>query len=164
MRLAYDECRSRLRSAEHGTLCTLGPSGTIDAVPVCYAVVSARIVTPIDRIKPKTTTDLGRLRNLDQNGAATLLCDEWNGSDWSQLWWVRAHLTRRTDDEDAGDFVAASEDALREKYAQYRETEFVELIVFDVVSLIGWAATGQAAAGEAEDGPPGQGEGIEPLI
>ena len=143
MRLAYDECWSRLRSAEHGTLCTLGAQDTIDAVPVCFAVVSERIVTPIDRIKPKTTTDLGRLRNLEQNGTATLLCDEWNGSDWSQLWWVRAHLTRRTDDGDTGDFVAAYEGALREKYAQYRETEFVELVVFDVVSLIGWAA-GQA--------------------
>ena len=34
--------------------------------------------------------------------------------------------------------------ALREKYAQYREAEFVELVVFDVVSLIGWAAAAQA--------------------
>jgi hypothetical protein len=38
---------------------------------------------------------------------------------------------------------------LRERYAQYRETEFAELLVFDVVSLIGWAA-----ASPAGDGPP----------
>jgi len=140
MRLAHDDCWSRLRSAEHGILCTLGAQGTIDAVPVCYTVVSERIVIPIDRVKPKTTTALGRLRNLDRNGSATLLCDEWNGSDWSQLWWVRARLTRRTNDEDAETSVNAYAGALREKYAQYRETEFAELVVFEVVSLIGWAA------------------------
>jgi hypothetical protein len=118
-------------------------------VPVCYAVVSERIITPVDRIKPKTTTDLGRLRNLDRNGTATLLCDEWNGSDWSQLWWVRARLARRTNSADPEGSLSAYAGALREKYAQYRETEFVELIVFDVVSLIGWAA-----AAPPGDGPP----------
>jgi len=126
----------------------LGTRDTIDAVPVCYAVVSGRIVTPVDRIKPKTTTDLGRLRNLDRNGTATLLCDEWNGSDWSQLWWVRARLARRTSGDDTEDSFNAYERALRKKYVQYRDTEFVELVVFDVVSLIGWAAA------QAEDTPP----------
>jgi PPOX class probable F420-dependent enzyme len=140
MRLAHEDCWSRLRSAEHGTLCTLGTQDTIDAVPICFAVVSERIVTPIDRIKPKTTTELGRLRNLDRNPTATLLCDEWNGSDWSELWWVRARLARRTKGGEPESSLKAYEGALREKYLQYRETEFVDLIVFDVVSLIGWTA------------------------
>jgi PPOX class probable F420-dependent enzyme len=148
MRLGHDDCWSRLRSAEHGALCTLGTQDRIDAVPVCFVVVSERIVTPIDRTKPKTTTELGRLRNLDRNPTATLLCDEWNGSDWSQLWWVRARLIRRTNDGDFGESVVAHESALREKYVQYRETEFVELVVFDVTSLLGWAAA------RAEDAPP----------
>ena len=146
MRLSSDECWSRLRSVEHGALCTLGTPDTIDAVPVCFAVVSERIVTPIDRIKPKATTDLGRLRNLDRNPTATLLCEEWNASDWSQLWWVRAHLTRRASGADAEDAFEAYARALRRKYVQYRETEFVELIAFDVVSLIGWTAAHQADA------------------
>ena len=109
MRLALDDCWSRLRAAEHGALCTLGSEETIDAVPVCFAVVTDRIVTPVDRIKPKTTTELGRLRNLVRNPTATLLCDEWNGSDWSQLWWVRARLTHRTSDDDTGNSVKAYE-------------------------------------------------------
>jgi len=146
MRLSSDDCWGRLRSAEHGVLCTLGAQDTIDAVPVCHAVVSERIVTPIDRVKPKTTTNLGRLRNLDRHGTATLICDEWNGRDWSQLWWVRAHLTRRTAGDDPDTSVGAYEGALREKYDQYREAEFAELIVFDVVSLIGWTAAAQAEA------------------
>jgi hypothetical protein len=157
VRLASEECWSRLRSAEHGILCTAGPHDVIDAIPACFAVVSERIVTPIDRIKPKATTDLGRLRNLDRNGTATLICDEWNGRDWSQLWWVRARLIRRTTGYDTGGSVEADERALREKYVQYREAEFVELVVFDVVSLIGWAAAAQAAS------PTGHVEEIEPL-
>jgi PPOX class probable F420-dependent enzyme len=146
MRLAQDDCWSRLRSAEHGALSTLGMHDTIDAVPVCFAIVSERIVTPIDRIKPKGTTDLGRLRNLDRNPTATLLCDEWNGSDWSQLWWVRAHLAHQTGGDIPEAAVTAYERALRQKYRQYRETVFVELLVFDVVSLIGWAAASQTEA------------------
>jgi PPOX class probable F420-dependent enzyme len=148
MRLAHDDCWSRLRSAEHGILCTLGPEDTIDAVPICYAVVSERIVTAIDRIKPKASTELGRLRNLDRNPKATLLCDEWNGSDWSQLWWVRARLTRRVGGDNLESSFDAYERALREKYVQYRDAEFVELVVFDVASLIGWAAA------QAEDASP----------
>jgi hypothetical protein len=109
-------------------------------------VVSERIVTPIDRIKPKTTTDLGRLRNLDRSGTATLICDEWNGDDWSQLWWVRAHLARRTSGHETEGSVEAYERALREKYVQYRDAAFAEIVVFDVVSLIGWAASDQAEA------------------
>ena len=146
MRLADDDCWSRLRSAEHGVLCTSGPQDMIDAVPICFAVVSERIVTPIDRIKPKTTTELGRLRNLGRNPRATLLCEEWNGSDWSELWWVRAHLTRRAKGADAKDSIEAYERALRRKYVQYRDAEFVELIAFDVVSLTGWSAASQTEA------------------
>jgi hypothetical protein len=148
MRLDHDDCFSRLRSAEHGTLCTWGAQDTIDAVPICYVVVSERIVTPIDRIKPKTTTQLGRLKNLDRNGTATLLCDEWHRSDWSQLWWVRARLTRRVGSDNLETSFETYERALREKYVQYRDTEFVELVAFDVVSLIGWAAA------QPEGAPP----------
>ena len=140
MRLAHDDCWKRLRSAEHGVLCTMGAENTIDAVPICFAVVSERVITPIDRTKPKTTPELGRLRNLDRNPTATLLCDEWNGSDWSQLWWVRARLARRTSGDDTRDSFDAYERELRSKYFQYQDAEFVELIVFDAVSLIGWSA------------------------
>ena len=149
MRLAKEECWGRLRSAEHGILCTSGAAGAIDAVPVCYAVVSDTIVTPVDRVKPKLTTELARLKNLDRNSAATLLCDEWVGHDWSQLWWVRARLVRRASDEVDGAHLAASARALRAKYVQYRESEFVELVLFDVRSLIGWAAA-DAQSGGAE--------------
>ncbi len=142
MRLTADECWRSLHSAAHGVLCTTSPRGAIDAVPVCFAIVDTLIVTPIDRVKPKDTVELGRLKNLDRDATATLLCDHWSLHDWSQLWWVRAHLGRRSphDMEDA--VLAECDAALRRKYVQYRNTEFAELVVFDVRALVGWSAAG----------------------
>ena len=148
MRLSKDECWSRVRAADHGVLCTTGAGQTIDAVPVCFAVVSKVIVTPIDRVKPKTTTDLGRLKNLERDATATLLCEHWNRQDWSQLWWVRVHLARRSGHGN-DPLLDECEGALRDKYAQYRDEEFAELVLFDVMSLIGWAA-GRPQSGETD--------------
>ncbi len=96
MRLTNDDCWRLLGAADHGVLCTAGAQERIDAVPVCFAVVLRSIVTPIDRVKPKETTELGRLKNLQRNANATLLCDHWDLSEWSRLWWVRAHLVHRS--------------------------------------------------------------------
>lgn len=140
MRLLSDECWSRVRGADHGVLCTTGANRKIDAVPVCFAVVSELLVTPIDRVKPKATTELGRLKNLDRDASATLLCEKWDRHDWSQLWWVRAHLVRRTGRDASGSLLEECDTALRDKYTQYEEAEFAELLLFDVTSLIGWGA------------------------
>jgi hypothetical protein len=140
MRLSSDECWSRIRSADHGVLCTTGAHRKIDAVPVCFALVSEVLVTPVDRVKPKATTDLGRIKNLDRDASATLLCEHWDRHDWSQLWWVRAHLVRRSGHDVSGSLLEECERALRDKYTQYRETGFAQLVLFDVTSLVGWAA------------------------
>ena len=142
MRLTSDECWSSLRSAEHGVLCTTNARRTIDAVPVCFAIVSDLIVTPIDRVKDKDTTKLGRLKNLDRDARATLLCDHWNLHDWSRLWWVRAHLSRRSGHDVTGALLHEGDGALRDKYVQYRDTDFAELLFFDVGTLVGWCAAG----------------------
>lgn len=150
MRLPTDECWNRVRTADHGVLCTAGARQTIDAVPVCFTVVSKVIVTPIDRVKPKITTDLGRLKNLERDARATLLCERWNREDWSRLWWVRLHLVRRSGHDVGEPFLEECAGALRDKYPQYRdEVDIAELVLFDVKSLLGWAAVG-AQAGETE--------------
>jgi len=46
------------------------------------------IVTAVDH-KPKRTTDLQRLHNLEANPRVSVLADHYD-EDWSQLWWVRA--------------------------------------------------------------------------
>jgi len=142
VRLPIEACWSLLGAAEHGVLCTAGPGQRIDAVPVCFVVVYGAIATPIDRVKPKETTELGRVRNLDRDVNAALLCEHWSLDDWSQLWWVRAHLVRRSGNDWSPTLHERSESALRQKYVQYRDTDFAQLLLFDVASLAGWSATG----------------------
>ena len=137
MRLSLAQCWTLLTSAERGVLSTRNESDTIDAVPVCFAVVGRSVVSPVDQIKPKETVDLARVWNARHTGTATLLCDHWDADDWSRLWWVRAHLVLR---EDPAADAARYEDALREKYRQYRGAAFAHVLVFDVERLLGWTA------------------------
>ena len=95
MRLSLAQCWTLLASSDHGVLGTRNHSDTIDAVPVCFAVVGKTVVSPVDQIKPKETVDLARVWNPRHTGTATLLCDHWDADDWSRLWWVRAHLVLR---------------------------------------------------------------------
>ena len=139
-----------MRAADHGILCTTDDRETIDAVPVCFAAVSKVIVTPIDRVKPKTTTDLVRLKNLERDATATLLCEHWNRHDWSELWWVRVLLIRRSGHDVSDPLLEECEGALRHKYAQYLYSDFAELVLFDMKSLFGWSAAGGAQAGETD--------------
>ena len=71
--------------------------------------------------KPKTTTALARLADIERAGRATLLADRYDDDDWSMLWWVR--LSGPAAVHDAAD--PRSLDArsrLVEKYPQYRQT------------------------------------------
>jgi len=140
-----------LGSADHGVLCTAGARQHIDAVPVCFVVAYQSIVTPIDRVKPKETTELGRLKNLQRNANATLLCDHWNPHDWSRLWWVRAHLVNRSGHDVSPTLLEQCETALRQKYVQYQDTDFAEMIFFDVESLVGWSAADQTVESDVTD-------------
>jgi len=137
VRLSRDECWRRLRSADHGILSTANERQSVDAVPICFVVVGDAVVSPIDQVKPKTTTELGRLRNLRRYPGASLLVEHWDSEDWSQLWWVRTHLSFVSDRP--GDPEPLAE-ALRAKYANYRNGEFARLLVFDVVGMTGWSA------------------------
>jgi hypothetical protein len=139
VRLTDEQCWDHLERADHGVLCTAGSRGAIDAVPVCYAVVGKLIASPVDRVKPKGTTELGRLKNLDREAAATLLCEGWSRHDWSRLWWVRARLVRRPPHDVKAPLLEECAAALRERYYQYRGVDFADLILFDVTSLVGWS-------------------------
>ena len=150
MRLSLAQCWTLLASAERGVLSTRNQRDTIDAVPVCFAVVGETVVSPVDQIKAKETVDLARVWNARHTGTATLLCDHWDADDWSRLWWVRAHLVLR---EDQTTDVARFEDALRQKYHQYRGAEFAHVLVFDVDRLLGWtAAEAESSAAPAREG------------
>jgi PPOX class probable F420-dependent enzyme len=68
-------------------LATVGADGRPHVVPVTYAVHGDEVFIGIDQ-KPKTTTALRRLRNIEENERVAVLVDEYD-EDWAHLWWVR---------------------------------------------------------------------------
>lgn len=139
MRLATAEARALLAAYDHGVLCTVHPERGVDAVPVVYVVTEDGCVgIPIDRVKPKSSMQLQRERNLAADPRATLLVEHWDRGDWSQLWWVRAELRWQGDVAAARAADVAARLALA--YPQYRDQPFTRLLVFSVVGITGWTA------------------------
>jgi len=113
----------RLDATPFAVLATHGPGDRLDLVPCCFAVdgpgtESAELVTAVDH-KPKRTTRLARLVNIERNPAVTLLVDHRDADDWNQLWWVRAHGRARVVDH--GPLHSSAVEALAKKYPQYRQ-------------------------------------------
>ena len=74
-------------------LATVTPAGHPHIVPVTFVLDSRpgrgdRVYTAVDH-KPKTTTRLQRLRNIQAHPRVALLADHY-ADDWTRLWWVRA--------------------------------------------------------------------------
>jgi PPOX class probable F420-dependent enzyme len=125
-------------AGQRGVLATLHPERGVDAVPVCFVVDGDRVAVPVDRIKPKSGVELQRVRNLERDARAALLCDHWDREDWSQLWWVRASMEfTEADDE----LRLRLGDGLRQKYHQYNDQDFAQLLVFRITELTGWSAS-----------------------
>jgi hypothetical protein len=64
--------------------------------------------------------------------------EHWDRTDWSGLWWVRAHLRLEVNPDDVRDAMLA--DRLAQRFDQYRSAPFDRLLVLRVVSVTGWAA------------------------
>ncbi len=107
-------------------------------MPVCFAIDGDLVGIPIDIVKAKRSTKLGRLRNLEHDPRATLLVEQWDRDDWSQLWWVRASLEHTVPDPAAQQRLVA---LLERKYPQYTEGTIQSVIVLRIVDLAGWSAT-----------------------
>ena len=98
-----DEARSRFAATPVARLATVGDDGRPHLVPVCFAVLGERIVTAVDH-KPKRTSRLRRLANIEVNPAVCLLVDAYDPADWTALWWACADGTARLADADAPGF------------------------------------------------------------
>lgn len=96
----------------------MGPSGDVRLVPVCFALAAGRIVSAVDQ-KPKTTSALARLTDIERTGRATLLVDQYDDTDWSALWWIRV-TGPAVVHPSHGPPAEAAIDRLAEKYEQYR--------------------------------------------
>ena len=114
MRLTAAVCRERLTTADHAYLASISPGDELrpHLVPVVFALTGDELVIAIDQ-KPKSTTDLRRLRNITANPRVSLLCDRYD-ADWRQLWWVRADGRARVDAEHPAAIAL-----LAAKYPQY---------------------------------------------
>lgn len=111
------EALKALSAARSGHLATITPEGQPHIVPVTFAVVDERVVTMVDH-KPKTTTRLQRLANIQHNPQASLLADHYE-EDWDELWWVRVDGLAQSHEE--GDAWEEARRSLARKYDQYRE-------------------------------------------
>jgi PPOX class probable F420-dependent enzyme len=103
---------------------------------VTFAVREDVVVIAVDH-KPKTTTNLRRLRNIAENEQVSLLVDHYD-EDWRQLWWVRVDgVARILAEDERGEPV----EWLRAKYEQYRDRPpqgpVIEIRVFKVVNWHG---------------------------
>jgi PPOX class probable F420-dependent enzyme len=139
VRLADEEARTRLATADHAVLCTRNPARGVDAVPVAFAVDGDGYVgIPVDRVKPKRSLRLQRERNLEADPRATLLAEHWDPDDWSRLWWVRAELRWVADPDPSRARALAA--LLAARYPQYRDQPFERVLVLRIVGLSGWSA------------------------
>src|SRR6266851_419643 len=88
-----DEMRRRIDGAQVARLATVGRDGRPHIVPITFAMNDATIYFAID-FKPKKTTDLQRLRNIEANPSVSVLVDHYE-ADWTKLWWVRVDGSAR---------------------------------------------------------------------
>jgi PPOX class probable F420-dependent enzyme len=118
----------RVAEAPVARLATVRPDGRPHIVPITFALDADTIVIAVDH-KPKTTTDLQRLRNIGANPAVSVIVDHYE-EDWSRLWWVRGDGAARVVEpggpsgrpRGAGASWDEAIARLAEKYEPYRET------------------------------------------
>jgi PPOX class probable F420-dependent enzyme len=142
MKFGAREAGARLAAHHHGVLCTVHAERGVDAVPVVYAADEEGFVgVPVDRVKPKASPRLQRVRNLQADPRASLLVEHWDSQDWSQLWWVRAQLRWQGNGGEQEGREAALAIRLAETFPQYRDQPFSSVLVLQVVAVTGWSAS-----------------------
>ena len=131
--------RELVESARVGHLGTVGADALPHVVPVCFALLGDIAYTAVDH-KPKRSTRLRRIANVQATGHACLLVDHY-GDDWSTLWWVRLDGRGRVLDDPHEQAQALV--ALRTKYPQYADKAPTgPMLAVEVTRWTGWSATG----------------------
>lgn len=128
----------RFELAQVATLATTTPDGRPHIVPITFALSGSQVVTMVDH-KPKSTTNLKRLRNVIATPVASVLVDHYD-DDWRSLWWVR--IDGAADVVTDGSNWERARDALRSKYSQYRDNPPTgPAILIGVDTISGWEST-----------------------
>ena len=138
MRLAESEARARFATVPVVRLGTADRQGRPHLVVVTFAVDGDTIYTAVDQ-KPKSSTDLKRLRNVNENPMVTMLADQY-ADDWDKLWWVRAD-GRAAILADQRQMAAALR-LLADRYWQYRQAPPTgPVLAVTVERWSGWTGT-----------------------
>jgi PPOX class probable F420-dependent enzyme len=133
-----EEARSLFASASVARLATVDAEGLPHVVALTFAVDGEEIVTAVDH-KPKRTTRLRRLANINANPRVSVLADHYE-NDWSRLWWARADGAARIV-EPGGEEHARAVAKLAARYPQYEERRpDGPAIVISVSRWSGWRA------------------------
>ncbi|WP_174552106.1 TIGR03668 family PPOX class F420-dependent oxidoreductase [Nocardia sienata] len=136
MRLDRDRARTRFAEARVARLATVTPSGAPHLVPIVFAPVGDTVYTAVDA-KPKSTTALRRLANIEANPEIAVLADFYD-EDWTRLWWVRADGRARIV---TGDEARRGLTHLTARYPVYAtEPPPGPVIALDIARWSGWAA------------------------
>lgn len=132
--MPYFDPEAHFARARIARLATAGADGRPHLVPVVFAVADHVIYTAVDA-KPKTTQRLRRLANIERNPQVSLLVDHYD-EDWTQLWWVRADGAATIHHE--GTELAAGQNLLRAKYAQYESVSLIGPVI--AVAVLRWGS------------------------
>jgi PPOX class probable F420-dependent enzyme len=135
--LAAGEARGRFASARVARLATVSAAGVPHVVPCTFAPDGDSIYVAIDH-KPKTTTNLKRLRNIAASPGVAMLADHYD-DDWQTLWWVRADGVASVLAEPAA--MSRPIRLLAERYWQYADQPPAgPVIAISVTAWTGWSA------------------------
>jgi PPOX class probable F420-dependent enzyme len=151
VRLGEEEARARFGSVPVVRLGTADAGGRPHLVVVTFAVEGDTVFTAVDQ-KPKSGTNLKRLRNVGENPRVTMLADEYS-DDWDALWWVRAdgRAVVLADPQQMAEPLRL----LAERYWQYREAPPTgPVLAVTVERWSGWAAAGSLFGSLFLLGPP----------
>jgi PPOX class probable F420-dependent enzyme len=117
VRLPEGEARARFAGVPVVRLGTADARGRPHVVVVTFTVRGDMVYTAVDQ-KPKSGTNLKRLRNVGENPQVSILADEYS-DDWGALWWVRADGRAVILDDQRQ--MAEPLRLLANRYWQYRE-------------------------------------------
>jgi PPOX class probable F420-dependent enzyme len=134
-----DDARSRFLEARIARLATVDGMGHPHVVPIVFAVEGNTIYSAVDS-KPKRTTALRRLANVEANSNVSVLVDYYDDSDWDALWWARADGAGRVLDAATAEGSTAVS-CLTRRYPQHERTPPVgPVLAIDVERWSGWSA------------------------
>jgi PPOX class probable F420-dependent enzyme len=138
VRLSEGEARARFTTVPAARLATADAHRRPHLVVVTFAVQGDTVYMAVDQ-KPKSGTNLKRLRNVAENPQVAVLADEYSDG-WDTLWWARADGQAAV--LSSPEQMAEPLRLLADRYWQYREAPPAgPVLAVTVERWSGWTGT-----------------------